>query len=60
MDNPDHLDSDELAKQAFKEMDYNKDNTISKDEFLSACMGCDMISTNLAWKMLDVCMIDCE
>lgn len=60
MDNPDNLNADGLARAAFDEMDYNNDNTITKAEFMKACMGNDKLITSLAYKMLDVCLIDCQ
>ena len=59
IDNPDCLDPDEMAKTAFEEMDYKKNDIITKEEFMRACMGSDKIITILAYKMLDLCMTDC-
>ena len=59
MDNPDYLNADEMAKTAFKEMDYLKNNIITKDEFMRACLGSDKIITMLAYKMVDLCTTDC-
>ena len=58
-DNPDNLDADTMAKEAFEQMDYLKNDIITKDEFMRACMGSDKIITMLAYRMLDVCMTDC-
>lgn len=48
-----------MAKRAFKEMDYQKNDIITKDEFMRACMGSDKIITVLAFKMVDLCTTDC-
>ena len=60
LDNPDSLSPDALAKVAFEEMDYTKSNTITKDEFIKACLGNDNLATSLAYKMLDMCVMDCQ
>ena len=60
LDNPDNLTPDSLSKATFDEMDFNKDNTITKQEFIKACLGNDKLITGLAYKMLDVCLIDCQ
>ena len=59
IDNPDKLSPNMMAQVAFKEMDFNHDNSISKDEFLHACLGSDTISATLAYKLLDICTMDC-
>ena len=59
IDNPDNLDADTMSKAAFVQMDYLKNDIITKDEFMRACLGSDKIITMLAYKMLDLCMTDC-
>ena len=48
-----------MSKAAFVQMDYLKNDIITKDEFMRACLGSDKIITMLAYKMLDLCMTDC-
>ena len=59
MDNPDDLNCTELAKVAFENMDFNKDNKITKEEFVRAAMGSDKIVGVLAYKVLDLVTTDC-
>ena len=59
-ENPEKLDRDALADVVFKEMDYNNDNIVTKDEFIKACIGNDKISEHLAFKMFDICNADVE
>ena len=43
-----------MADEAFKEMDLNADGKVSKDEFVSAIMGHEKISSKLALRIIDV------
>jgi len=54
IDNPDHLNQQDMSKLAFGEADFNHDNKITKDEFIKACLGSDKIVAVLAFKMIDV------
>eukprot|EP00092_Neocalanus_flemingeri_P038041 GFUD01041410.1.p1 GENE.GFUD01041410.1~~GFUD01041410.1.p1 ORF type:complete len:195 (+),score=70.16 GFUD01041410.1:44-628(+) len=47
-----------IAKTAFAEMDKDKDGKVSKDEFVSACMGQEEISKMLALKVVNIFVDD--
>ena len=47
-----------IAKTAFAEMDKDKDGEVSKEEFVSACMGQEEISKMLALKIVDIFVDD--
>ncbi len=53
-DNPDRASEETLANLAFKEMDVDSDGKITKEEFVSACMGQERISSMLALRIIDV------
>ena len=59
-ENPEKLDREALADVVFKEMDYDNDNIVTKDEFIKACIGNDKVSKHLSLKMFDLCNADCE
>ena len=59
-ENPEKLEREELADVVFKEMDYNNDNVVTKDEFIKACIGNDKVSKQLSFKMFDLCNADVE
>ena len=43
-----------LAKEAFKEMDVNIDGKITQEEFIHACLSRETLSTMLALKVIDL------
>ena len=47
-----------IAKTAFAEMDKDKDGEVSKEEFVTACMGQEEISKMLALKIVDIFVDD--
>jgi Ca2+-binding EF-hand superfamily protein len=47
-----------VAKTAFAEMDKDKDGKVSREEFVSACMGQQEISKMLALKVVDIFVDD--
>jgi len=57
-DNPDKASQDTLAELAFKEMDADFDGKITEQEFVSACMGQEKISSMLALRIIDVFVAD--
>lgn len=53
-DNPTMASEKALADTAFNEMDKDKDAKVTKEEFTSACMTHEKISSMLTLKMVDV------
>merc|ERR1712020_313356 len=54
-ENTDKLNKDNLAEEAFKEMDANTDGKITQEEFIRACLDQESaLSTMLALKVIDV------
>jgi Ca2+-binding EF-hand superfamily protein len=51
---------DMIAKTAFAEMDKDKDGKVTKEEFVTACMGQQEISKMLALKIVDIFVEDDE
>ena len=51
---------DMIAKTAFAEMDKNKDGKVTKEEFVTACLGQQEISKMLALKIVDIFVEDDE
>ena len=47
-DNPDWINASEMAEKAFKEMDIDKNNKISKNEFLTVCLQSNKVCTMFA------------
>ena len=45
---------DMIAKTAFAEMDKNKDGKVTKEEFVTACLGQQEISKMLALKVINI------
>ena len=58
-DNPDHVNPSVLAEQVFKEMDINKDNKISYNEFSEACLKNNQVCSMLSSKVLELVGSDC-
>ena len=54
------IKSDEMAERAFNEMDVNKDNKVTKDEFIDACLKNNTISGMLAKKVLKIVTTDTQ
>jgi hypothetical protein len=57
-DNPDQVSGEELAINAFREMDINLDGQVTQEEFLRACLAHEKISTMLALRIIDVFIAD--
>lgn len=57
-DNPEQTSGEELAINAFKEMDIDLDGQVTRDEFLRACLAHKKISTMLALRIIDVFITD--
>ena len=53
-EDPNIAAKDMIAKTAFAEMDKNKDGKITKEEFVTACLGQEEISKMLALKIVDI------
>merc|ERR1712038_1163740 len=53
-DNPNIAAKDMIAKSAFAEMDKDADGKITKEEFISACLGQEQFSKMLALKIIDI------
>ena len=53
-DDPDKAEQEQMARDAFKEMDTNDDGRVTKEEFVKACMAQETISKLLALKVIDV------
>ena len=52
--NDELLDEENVAEDAFKEMDINIDGKITQEEFIRACLGHETLSTMLALKVIHV------
>ena len=57
-EDPNIAAKDMIAKTAFTEMDKNKDGKITKEEFVTACLGQEEISKMLALKIIDIFVED--
>lgn len=57
-ENAEQLSKDLIAKSAFAEMDKDEDGKITKDEFVSACLGQEQFSKMLALKIIDIFVED--
>ena len=55
-DNPNGHHPDEIGNMAFMEMDTNHDGFVSMEEFITACLNHEKISTMLALKIIDIFM----
>ena len=59
-EDPNIAAKDMIAKTAFAEMDKNKDGKVTKEEFVTACLGQQEISKMLALKIVDIFVEDDE
>eukprot|EP00091_Calanus_sinicus_P011566 TRINITY_DN26129_c0_g1_i1.p1 TRINITY_DN26129_c0_g1~~TRINITY_DN26129_c0_g1_i1.p1 ORF type:complete len:118 (+),score=52.92 TRINITY_DN26129_c0_g1_i1:25-378(+) len=59
-EDPNIAAKDMIAKTAFAEMDKNKDGKVTKEEFVTACLGQEEISKMLALKIVDIFVEDDE
>ena len=59
-DNPARASDEVLASMAFGEMDSNLDGNITKEEFITACLNQETISTMLTLKIIQVFIPDDE
>ena len=57
-DNPEQTSGEELAINAFREMDIDLDGLVTQEEFLRACLAHKKISTMLALRIIDVFIAD--
>merc|ERR1712180_372276 len=53
-DNPEQASEKFIATSAFAEMDKDADGKITKEEFISACLGQEQFSKMLALKIIDI------
>ena len=53
-ENPELEEKTLLSASAFKEMDKDQDGKITQEEFVSACLGQEVISRLLALKIIDI------
>ena len=57
-EDPNIAAKDMIAKTAFAEMDKNKDGKVTKEEFVTDCLGKQEISKMLALKLVDIFVED--
>lgn len=55
-DNPKGFHPETIGNMAFMEMDVNHDGYVSMDEFITACLAHEKISTMLTLKIIDIFM----
>ena len=48
------LDMEDIAQEAFREMDVNEDSRISLDEFVNACLSNKKCSSALTMKVVNL------